>query len=220
MKRKFNWDYIKYGFRGYDGPWEKLGFIPDYVTSDTHFGHKNIIKYCSRPFKDTHEMTETLVENWNKVVQPHHKVLHLGDHDYLGVKNSYKITSRLNGEKYLVMGNHDDSVGKMLRKGFKEVYDSYVYIDLGEFKISASHYPNHPGKLAWLRATLKRYAKGHWEKFPEKSSLWHLYGHVHNNHGRVNYESKCINVSCDVWDYTPIYFPELLSTVVRNRSFR
>lgn len=34
-----------------------------WVTSDTHFSHKNIIEYCNRPFKDIYHMNETLVKN-------------------------------------------------------------------------------------------------------------------------------------------------------------
>lgn len=39
-----------------------------FFTSDTHFYHSNIIKYCLRPFADAHEMNETLIANWNNVV--------------------------------------------------------------------------------------------------------------------------------------------------------
>lgn len=39
-----------------------------FFTSDCHFGHKNIINYCSRPFDDVWKMNEKLIENWNKVV--------------------------------------------------------------------------------------------------------------------------------------------------------
>ena len=39
-----------------------------YWTSDTHFSHANVIKYCNRPFKNVDEMNATLIENWNKTV--------------------------------------------------------------------------------------------------------------------------------------------------------
>lgn len=32
-----------------------------YFTSDTHFGHTNIIEYCKRPFRDTFHMNEAVV---------------------------------------------------------------------------------------------------------------------------------------------------------------
>lgn len=39
-----------------------------FFTSDTHFNHANIIRYCQRPFKDPAEMNETLITNWNQTV--------------------------------------------------------------------------------------------------------------------------------------------------------
>ena len=40
-----------------------------YFIADTHFNHKNIIEYCKRPFKDTLEMNEYIIEKWNSVVK-------------------------------------------------------------------------------------------------------------------------------------------------------
>ena len=39
-----------------------------FLIGDCHFGHRNIIRYCNRPFKDVEDMTEKLIANWNSVV--------------------------------------------------------------------------------------------------------------------------------------------------------
>ena len=39
-----------------------------FFTSDTHFYHGNIIRFCNRPFKDVEMMNETIISNWNNTV--------------------------------------------------------------------------------------------------------------------------------------------------------
>lgn len=50
-----------------------------FFTSDTHFNHTNIIRFCERPFERVDEMNEKLIDNWNSVVSPEDFVFHLGD---------------------------------------------------------------------------------------------------------------------------------------------
>lgn len=50
----------------------------DFFIADSHFGHRNIVLYCGRPFKDAFEMHDVMVQNWNKTVKPTDDVFHFG----------------------------------------------------------------------------------------------------------------------------------------------
>jgi len=76
-----------------------------YITSDHHFFHGNIIKYCDRPFKDYEEMNDVMIKKWNEVVKEDDIVIHLGDFAFRG--KAYLIRPKLNGTIILVKGNHD-----------------------------------------------------------------------------------------------------------------
>lgn len=77
-------------------------------TSDSHFGHFNVIEYSGRPFTSTEEMREVIVNNWNHVVGKKDTIYHLGDFT-LSTDLNYidGILSQLNGKIRLIAGNHD-----------------------------------------------------------------------------------------------------------------
>lgn len=95
-----------------------------FFTSNTHFGHANIIRLCNRPFKDVEEMNEKLVENWNRVVPEDGTVFHLGDFAFGGSALWNSIIPRLNGQIYLIIGNHDR---KNLRQGYMGKFADAVW---------------------------------------------------------------------------------------------
>lgn len=79
----------------------------DYFTSDTHFGHENIIEYCNRPFLDVAHMNKEMTIRWNHVVGPSDTVYHLGDFA-MGKKELWRYyRANLNGKIIFVIGNHD-----------------------------------------------------------------------------------------------------------------
>ena len=112
-----------------------------FFTSDTHFNHANIIKFCNRPFKDVEQMNDVMIANWNSVIGKDDTVFHLGDFCLGGAAEWTKILDRLNGKIYLIMGNHDL---KNIRQGFISRFEHVAMqmrIEIGKKRIYLCHYP-------------------------------------------------------------------------------
>src|SRR5271169_1776785 len=77
-----------------------------YFSSDDHFWHNNVIRYCNRPYSSVEQMNEDMVLKWNSVVKPEDTVYCLGDFS-LAFRAVETFTARLMGKKKLVPGNHD-----------------------------------------------------------------------------------------------------------------
>lgn len=148
-----------------------------FVTSDTHFGHDNIIKYCNRPFINSENMNEILIKNWNSVVSPNDTTFVLGD---FSVKASKNYLSQLNGKKVLVLGNHDKK--PKLEDGWEKIHQIYEYKHNGKYVIM-NHYP----MISWNGSSHGSY---------------HLYGHMH---GTCSIKIKnSLDVGVDSHNYYPI----------------
>ena len=76
-----------------------------WFTADEHYGHKNIIKYCSRPFQSVEEMDNFIISAHNEVVEDDDRVIHIGD--FTLQKKADKYLYRLNGKHTFLMGSHD-----------------------------------------------------------------------------------------------------------------
>ena len=161
-----------------------------WFTSDTHFNHENIIEYSSRPFADLAEMESAIIANWNTVVKPGDTVYHLGDFALSwGSKHRDRIDgllSRLNGQKWLIIGNHDrDEVTKNPRWN-KVVHYHELKVDLGG--------------LHKQRIVMSHYAMRVWNQMHRGS--WMLHGHSHGNLSDIG--GKTMDVGVDVHNYAPI----------------
>ena len=138
-----------------------------FFTADTHFGHRNIINYINRPFTSVEEMDETLIQNWNNVVQPLDVVYHLGDFCF---GNPWKYLDRLNGYIKFIIGGHDKELSKriynkfndsdMMKKNF--IYGNLLDVIIDKQLIVLCHY------------SMRKWNRSHY-------GSWHLYGHSHGN---------------------------------------
>jgi len=154
-----------------------------FITSDTHFFHRNIIGYCNRPFQSMEQMNEVLIERWNAKVPPDSLVLHLGDF-FVGGKTDEQLAllGRMNGTIVLIQGNHDTrGMSARVRKAFKSAVPNFRII--GDY---AEWYCEH-------------YPKDQW--YGQLQGVLHAHGHSHGNAPRI----PCrIDVGVDPQGFEPL----------------
>lgn len=161
-----------------------------YTTSDLHFGHSNIIRYCNRPWSTIEEMDEALITNWNSVVRPEDEVYELGDftfhRDPVRIRT---ILNRLNGTIYHINGNHD--VGKHWLAKYPELGSRFAWIkDYFELKENGRHF------------VMFHFPIASWHKAHHGSI--HLHGHEHGNWDKHNVGIRRIDVGTDPQHYFPV----------------
>ena len=184
-------------------PLQCLVLMAFWFTSDTHFNHANIIEHSRRPFACLEEMTETMVARWNECVLPGDVVFHLGDFALSwGNKHAAPIDAvlaRLNGQKWLICGNHDrDEVKKNPRWTMVKDYHE-VKVDLGG-----------PHKQ---RIVMFHYALRVWNQMHR--GAWLLHGHSHGSLSDIG--GKTMDVGVDCHGFRPIGV-EAIAAFMRDRE--
>lgn len=160
-----------------------------WCISDTHFGHFNIIKYCSRPYASSIEMDEDIISNWNSVVGVDDPLIHLGDVGLCSYDYLVSILNRLNGRKGLLIGNHD--IGALKRwkndKNFLDVgFDCVEQDSVSVGSLLFSHRPI----------------------YDVGNDIINIHGHIHANLHECH--SHGINISVEVMNYMPVRLSKIL----------
>lgn len=117
-----------------------------WITSDLHFGHKNIMSFCpvtrARFKNDVDYMNEEMVREWNALIAPEDTTYILGDIAFCNVQTATGFLRRMNGRKVLIKGNHDRKLvqDKSFCNEFVSVED-YLDVTYNGTKIVMFHYP-------------------------------------------------------------------------------
>lgn len=166
-----------------------------FFTSDHHFGHSNIIKFCERPFKDVEEMNAVLIQRWNEKIKPEDEVYHLGDFAMTKDKELVSnILDQLNGTKYLIVGNHEGSALQH-RKKFKWIKEYH------ELKVKDTDCKN-----GVQRIILFHYAMRVWRS--SFRGTWHLYGHSHGSLPNLE-DQRSFDIGVDCHNFYPLSYEEV-----------
>lgn len=155
-----------------------------YFTSDWHFHHKNIIKYCDRPFDSIHKMDAAIIDKYNSCVTNDDTCFVLGDIGMATAETLGSLIKRLNGKKHLILGNHDGYKAEAyINMGFESVHTSFILTP-------CSLWPDIDRE--WLL--------GHDPVLQICVDLPMLCGHVHQISDMVG---KAMNVGVDVCKFYP-----------------
>jgi calcineurin-like phosphoesterase family protein len=155
-------------------------------TADHHFFHRGIIELCARPFASIEDMNDALIAAWNAVVRPADTVWHLGDfaHRAPDAKRLRALFDKLNGQKNLVLGNHDDELTRALPWCSVQ--------QMVEITVEGQ------------RVVLLHYAMKTWPG--QRRGAWQLHGH---SHARLPGSSSSLDVGVDCWGFCPVAIAQI-----------
>lgn len=178
-----------------------------WFSSDIHFGHKNIIDYCNRPFNNVDHMNETIIANFNSLIAPEDTLILVGDLCMGRKDDTIPLLGRINGKKIAVGGNHDPwhpayekRIGKRAEWTARYYNESGVratdidtQICIDGVDVRVCHFPYSGDHTEDERFSDFR---------PVDDGHWLIHGHVHDL-WQVN--GRQINVGVDVWDFFPVH---------------
>ena len=161
-----------------------------YLIADPHFNHKNIIKYCDRPFSSVDEMNKVLIKNWNNVVKKENRIFVLGDFCLSGKDKLIEIGRQLNGRKTLILGNHDSaSIKTYYEAGFEMVSKYPIFLKgflLSHGPIPDCRFINIHGHIH--NKSIEEIDYLYLDKMPELKELYYNVGVDTNNFRPVSFK--------------------------------
>lgn len=164
-----------------------------FFTSDWHFSHQNIVKFCPTFRPNAHnvaELDEFLIARWNETVSPEDVVYNLGDlsfsHDF---KQIERVLFRLNGTHHLIYGNHDGQIEQHITRllnqtkhdGLPMLSSAQDYLQLRLPEINNTLILFHYPILEWDGC---------------HKGWYHLHGHIHDRVAALR--GRVLNVGWDL----------------------
>jgi calcineurin-like phosphoesterase family protein len=185
-----------------------------FFTADLHFNHKNISRFCNRPFSSVHEMNKKLTSNWNKTVNKNDSVYILGDL-VIKPKEAPKFLQKLNGKKFYILGNHDCRAEKYIRR-WEEENDSKLVEEVSHF----AFFKMNKNLFSLCHYAMRVWNKSHWNSSSCSAKSYQLHGHSHGELPPLPFQ---LDVGVDnafklLGEYRPFSLDEILSKIEEEQG--
>lgn len=172
-----------------------------WITSDLHFGHANIQKFCPTTrsrFRDVDHMNAQMIREWNDSVDAQDTVYILGDFSFMNVEKTVAVARSLKGNKILIEGNHDSKLIKdhRFKDCFVEVHNYLRMVYKKTTLLVMFHFP------IW-----------EWDQMHRGSV--HFHGHLHgSNNGMPG--SRAIDVGFDATGRVVSEMDEMIQNALKG----
>ena len=191
-----------------------------FFTSDLHFGHRNVLKFCNRPWEDEKQMAQGLINNWNSVVTDNDIVFVLGDTFWFNDSRTIKkILGQLNGKEiYIIPGNHCDF------DAYHRVDDPRIHLcqDIVCLWLTSADFDRRHWHRKTMEIWMQHYPMSTWPH--RENGALHLFGHIHSQEGKTEGVDQDLilhwnqaDAGCDYWGWKPVLFEDVL-TFMQNKK--
>lgn len=173
-----------------------------FFCADLHFGHNQPFLYEGRGFSSIEEHDEIIVERHNSLVKPNDIVYCLGDIMLNNNKTGMEHFNRLNGNFYVIIGNHDTDVRI---KTYQKTLGSWIN---GIHQLKSVDWGNrftHKKKEFFLSHFPSLVVNEHMRK-----PVFNIHGHQHDTVHFHSYIPNGYEVSLDTNNCYPISFDTIL----------
>jgi calcineurin-like phosphoesterase family protein len=151
-----------------------------FFTSDEHYGHANIIKYCNRPFYSVEDMDNAIIGKFNSVVSKNDTTIHAGDFTLGRNEHAKNYIKQLNGNHIFLQGSHDKWLPTYSHQIWTKKIDSQYIV--------VCHY------------AMRVWPRSHYNS-------WQLYGH---SHGGLDPVGKQWDIGVDTHYFYPYSLDEII----------
>jgi calcineurin-like phosphoesterase family protein len=188
-----------------------------WFTSDSHYGHKNIVSGVTswrnedgeipfdavRNFPDIETMNDIMVSNINRNVEENDYLIHLGDWSFGGIEKVTEFRERINCKNIVLMlGNHDHHIQK--EKHLQKLFTHVTHYE--ELKVTKKH-DSH-------KFILCHYPIISWNN--QRNGAYMLHGHQHlkGDSRFCDRQEKRMDIGlCGSPEFRPYHIDELVTTL-------
>lgn len=223
-----------------------------YLTSDTHYGHNNLFeKYepsrkniiSSEKEKTLFNFENELIKRFNSKVLKNNISINLGDfcinkrNKEKNIFNIKSYNSKLNGNKILILGNHDTLEKEIyLKSGFDLIIDkAFIYLndkleiidlnsrlstclilDINGKRIMLSHFPLFYNGDYRFDEKYKKNIEDLMDLYYKYKCDFNIHGHTHSKDDAIDEKLECVCV--EKTNFYPITFSEIFIKRILNKK--